>query len=74
MQTIEKTFDEVVVDEPSHVATRNETIHIVANDQVGASVPIKKPIHVATNESPFDLMEDLIHVTTNGSNPLAIKD
>jgi hypothetical protein len=62
------------VEEPSHVATRNETIQIVVNDQVSASVPIKKPIHVATNESPLELMEDLIHVATNGSNPLAIKD
>jgi hypothetical protein len=57
MQTIENTSNEVVVEEPSHVATRNERIHIVVNDQVGASVPIKKPIHVATNESPLELME-----------------
>jgi hypothetical protein len=74
MQIIEKTSDKVVVEESSHVATTNEIIHIMVDDQVGASVQIKKPIHLTTNESRLDLMEDLIHVVTNGSNPLAIKD
>jgi hypothetical protein len=74
MQPIEITSDEVVVEEPNHVAITNETICIMVDDQVGASVPIKKPIHVGTNESPLDLVEDLIHVATNGTNPLAIKD
>jgi hypothetical protein len=73
MQIIEKTSDKAVMEESSHVATTNETIHIMVDDQDGANVPIKKPIHVATNESCLDLVEDLIHVATNGSNLLAIK-
>jgi hypothetical protein len=56
MQTIEKTSNEVVVEEPSHVATTNETIHIVVNDQVGASVPIKKPVAISQCFRIFLLM------------------
>jgi hypothetical protein len=44
----------------------------MANNQVSVSVSIKEPIHVVTNETPFDLVEDPRHVATNESNPFTI--
>jgi hypothetical protein len=44
----------------------------MVNDQVSVSVSIKEPIHVVTNETPFDLVEDPIHVATNELNPFTI--
>jgi hypothetical protein len=44
----------------------------MVNDQVSVSVSIKEPIHVVTNETPFDLMEDPIHVAMNESNSFTI--
>jgi len=44
----------------------------MVNDQMSVSVSIKEPIHVVTNETPFDLLEDLIHVATNESNQFTI--
>jgi hypothetical protein len=44
----------------------------MVNDQVSVNVSIKESIHVVTNETPFYLMEDPIHVATNESNPFTI--
>jgi hypothetical protein len=47
---LNKTFDEVVVEELIHVAT-NEIVFGMVDDQVGAIVSIKGSIHVAINGS-----------------------
>jgi hypothetical protein len=63
----------ILMEQLIHVATNELALNIV-KDQVGANVLVKEPIHVATNGSPLNPLKKPMHVAINESGPLTLDE